>query len=118
MRPLFTTLLSMSCGPSSENDTVENQYTVGDLLLVQSFSYSRTEDNETIRMKEDYNYEDRRLISRVETNLDSDSTRTFSYTYDDDLISDIQIHNGNANSSEIKYYNGTIRSIPMNTPMT
>lgn len=97
----------MSCGPSSENTTSENQYTFGDLLLVQSLSYSRTGDNETIRMQDDYNYEAERLISRVETDLDSGRTRTFTYTYENDLISDIQIHNGNDElESEIKiYYN-------------
>ena len=107
MTLLLTTLISISCSPTSDPNTPENQYTLGDRLLVQSISYTRTEGNNTIRKQDDYAYEDERIITRVETNLDSNDTKTFTYTYSDDLLSSVQIYNGQDDSeSEIKmYYN-------------
>ena len=92
---LFSILLPISCGMNTTMDHAEHQHALGDKLRVQTLLYNRTRDNETVRMKDDYNYEDGRLISRLESNLDSDNTRTFTYTYDDDLITGIQVLNGN-----------------------
>ena len=78
-------LIFVSCSPYSEDESTDTMGGLSGTLLVESLSYTRTEDNETRRMEDLYSYEKGAIVRRVETDLDSGNIRVFEYTYANEL---------------------------------
>jgi len=89
---LFATLSSISCVQTSNLDDETASASVRENPLVQSISYTKNQGSDTWRYTDTYDYEDNKITSRTETDVDSGEIRTYQYTYDSDLISNVQTY--------------------------